>query len=170
MNYYDFSVPVFVNTLTALKNVLAKGEAFAKEQGISEADMLGLHFGADMFPLVKQVQVATDQAKGAASRLTGKENPKYEDTESTFAELYARLDKTIAHLNTFTPEDFANAATATVTIPYFPGMHLTGDTYLRFYVNPNFFFHVTTAYDLLRNKGVLIGKADFAGNVPFIKD
>jgi hypothetical protein len=170
MNYYDFSVPVFINTLTALKGVLAKGEAFAKEQGIPETDMLALRFAPDMFPLVKQVQVATDNAKGAAARLTGKEAPKFEDTESNFAELYARIDKTVEYLKTFSPEDFKDAATITVTIPYFPGMHLVGDTYLRFYVHPNFFFHVTTAYDLLRNKGVQIGKADIAGNIPFIKD
>jgi uncharacterized protein len=169
--YYHFTVPVFINTLTALKNVLAKGEAFAKERKVSDETMLGLRLYPDMFPLVKQVQVASDNAKGAAARLTGKEAPKMEDNEKTFADLYARIDKTIEYLKTFSEADFAGAADVKIKIPYFPAdMHFTGNGYARIYAIPNFFFHVTTAYDILRSNGVTIGKADISGALPLIKD
>jgi hypothetical protein len=169
--YYEFTVPVFINTLTGLKNVLQRGEAFAKESGKSDTEMLALRLAPDMFPLVKQVQVACDNAKGASARLSGKEAPKMEDNETTFVELYARIDKTIAYLSTFTAEDFAGAATVKIKMPYFPeDTHFIGDGYARFYALPNFFFHAVTAYDILRTNGVALGKVDFAGNLPLLKD
>lgn len=169
--YYQFTVPVFINTLTALKGVLVKGEAFAKEHKVSDETMLGLRLYPDMFPLVRQIQIASDNAKGTAARLSGKEAPKMEDTEKTFAELYARIDKTVEYLKTLTEADFAGAATVKVKMPYFPAdMHFTGDGYARIYAIPNFFFHVTTAYDILRTNGVTIGKADISGALPLIKD
>ncbi len=169
--YYSFTVPVFINTLTALKGVLKKGEAFAKENGKSDEDMLALRLTSDMFPLVKQVQVACDNAKGAAARLSGKVAPKMEDNEKTFAELHARIDKTVDYLKTFTAAEFTAAADVTIKLPYFPeDMHFTGDGYARMYALPNFFFHVVTAYDILRANGVQIGKADIAGALPLIKD
>lgn len=170
-SYYDFTVPVFINTLTAMKGVLTKGEEFAKESGKTDADMLALRLAPDMFPLVKQVQIACDNAKGCAARLAGKVAPKMEDNETTFAELYTRIDKTLEYLNTFTTDDFANASTATVKLPYFPeDAHFTGDGYVRFYALPNFFFHAVTTYDILRANGVIIGKMDFVGNLPLQKD
>lgn len=169
--YYSFTVPVFANTLEALKGVLKKGEAFAKENGKSDADMLGLRLAPDMFPLVKQVQVATDNAKAAAARLSGGTAPKMEDNEATFAELYARIDKTIAYITSIDESAFSGAAERNVKIPYFPeDKHFTGDGYARFYAIPNFFFHAITTYDILRNAGVQIGKADIAGKLPLVDD
>ncbi len=133
--------------------------------------MLALRLAPDMFPLVKQVQIACDNAKGASARLSLGEAPKMEDNEATFAELYARIDKTIAYLQTLTQEDFGGASAVTIKLPYFPtDMHFTGDGYARYYALPNFFFHTVTAYDILRANGVQIGKADFAGNLPLVKD
>lgn len=169
--YYAFTVPVFINKLTALKGLLQKGEAFAKENGKSDEAMLGLKLWDDMFPLVKQVQIACDNAKAASSRLAGKEIPKMEDNETTFAELYARIDKTLAYLETFSPADFAGAADVKIKLPYFPeDSHFTGDGYLRFYALSNFLFHVVTAYDILRSNGVVIGKADYSAALPLVKD
>ena len=170
-SYFEFTVPVFINTLTALRGVLQKGEEYAKANGKSDSDMLALRLAPDMFPLVKQVQIACDNAKGASARLSGKEAPKMEDNEATFAELYARIDKTVAYLQTFTKEDFTNASDVTIKLPYFPeDMHFSGDGYARMYAIPNFFFHAVTTYDILRANGVVIGKMDFAGNLPLIKD
>ena len=170
-SYYEFTVPMFVNTLGGLKNVLKKGEEHAKATGKSDENMLALRLAPDMFPLVKQVQIASDNAKGAAARLAGATAPKMEDTEKTFAELYARIDTTIAFLETLSADDFAAAAERTIKLPYTPeGMHYTGDGYARFYAIPNFLFHAVTAYDILRANGVLIGKADFAGILPLVKD
>ena len=123
-----------------------------------------------MFPLKKQIQIASDNAKGIAARLSGIEVPKMEDNEATFAELDERLAKTIHFLESLTPEQFTDAATRTVKLPYFPGMHLTGEGYLTAYAIPNFFFHVTTSYDILRHLGVPLQKVDYLGKVPFIKD
>lgn len=170
-SYYAFSVPLFSNKLNALKGLLQKGEAFAKENGKTDAEMLALKLWDDMFPLVKQVQIACDNAKAASSRLAGKEIPKMEDNEATFAELYARIDKTLAYLETFTPADFAGAADVKIKMPYFPeDSHFTGDGYLRYYAIANFLFHVVTAYDILRANGVPVGKADFAFALPLQKD
>jgi hypothetical protein len=166
--YYSFTVPVFINTLSSLKNILKKGEDFTKSNNKSDEEMLMLRLAPDMFPLVKQVQISCDYAKGASARLAGKEVPKMEDNERTFTELYARIDKTLEYLKTFTEKDFVDADKVVIKMQYFPqNSHLTGDGYARFYVIPNFFFHVTTAYDILRTNGVNIGKGDFAGNLPF---
>lgn len=169
--YFEFTVPVFLNSLGALKGVLAKGAEFAKANGKSDADMLALRLAPDMFPLVKQVQVACDNAKGAASRLAGKEAPKMEDNEQTFAELMARIDKTVEYLNTFKPEEFVGAAERTIKMPYFSeDSHFTGEGYVRFFAIPNFFFHLVTSYDILRLSGVNVGKFDYVGNLPLVAD
>lgn len=157
---YEFTIPVFIKMLGGLKGVLQK----AKEHGSDEATLLNDRLAPDMFPLVKQVQVATDNAKGVAARLSGAEVPSYPDTETTFAELDARIDKTIAYLQTITKESFANAASVQVTLPYFPGQFMTGYDYAREYAIPNFFFHVATAYGIIRKNGVQIGKTDYMNN------
>ena len=159
---YEFTVPVFIKMLGGLKGVLQK----AKEHGLDEATLLNDKLAPDMFPLVKQVQTATDNAKGVVGRLTKVEAPKYEDTEMTFAELDARIDKTIAFLQTVKKEDFADAAQAQVTMPWFPGKFMTGFDYAREYAIPNFFFHVATAYGIVRKNGVQIGKADYINGLP----
>jgi hypothetical protein len=159
---YEFTVPVFIKMLTGLKTVLKK----AGEHGLDEATLLNDRLAPDMFPLVKQVQVATDNAKGMIGRITKVETPKFEDTETTFAELDARIDKTIAFLQTVTKEEFKDASNAQVTLPYFPGKFMTGYDYAREYVIPNFFFHVATAYAIVRKNGVAVGKADYMNSLP----
>lgn len=160
---YEFTIPVFIKMLGGLKGVLKKAGEHAE---LNETTLLNDRLAADMFPLVKQVQVATDNAKGAAARLSGTEAPKFEDTETTLAELDARIDKTIEYLKTFNKESFANAANVQVTLSYFPGKFMNGFDYAREYAIPNFFFHTATAYAIIRKNGVGIGKADYINGLP----
>jgi hypothetical protein len=117
----------------------------------------------DMFALARQVQIASDTAKGAASRLSGVENPSYADTEATFPELQQRIDKTVAFLNSIKPEQVDGTEDKAVVMPTRSrgDLHFTGQNYLLQHALPNFFFHVTTAYDILRHNGIEIGKRDF---------
>jgi uncharacterized protein len=163
---YTLTVPLFTKMLGGLKNVLAKAEAHAKEASLDEAAFLDDRLAPDMFPLKKQVQVACDNAKGAVARLTGKENPAMEDTESTFAELMARIDKTLAFVGSAQEAEFAGAEERRIILPYFQGKFMTGSGYLLEYALPNFLFHVTTAYGIVRKNGVKVGKADFINGMP----
>jgi hypothetical protein len=163
---YDAAIPTFVHTLTSLKHILEKGAAHAAAKNFDPANLLTARLAPDMFPLTRQVQIASDAAKGAAARLSGTEPPKFEDTEKTFDELIARVNKTIDYLKTFTPAQFEGAETRTVTIPTPRGSFtFDGRTFLRHWALPNFFFHVTTAYNLLRHNGVELGKADYLGAI-----
>jgi len=164
---YHYTIPLFIKSLGGLQTVLVKAEDYAKEKGMREADLLDDRLAPDMFPLVKQVQVACDNAKGAAARLAGIDAPKYEDSETTFAELDARILKTIAFLNSISESAFADAATRKIILPYVPDKYMTGFDYAREYVLPNFFFHVVAAYAIVRKNGVPIGKADYANNPTF---
>jgi hypothetical protein len=119
---------------------------------------------------VKQVQIASDNAKGTAARLVGIEPPKMEDSEKTLAELVVRIDKTLAFLTTFKPEQFSVAAGTQIRLPYFPEKHFLGGEFLPEYGLPNFFFHVVTAYAILRHVGMNIGKADYMGSVSMYND
>lgn len=166
---YDFTLPVFVKSLKALDAILVKAEAFLKEKGLSEAALLELRLAPDMFPFKKQVQVVCDNAKGASARLAGMEVPAHPDTEESLSELRARIAKTLEFLATIPESAFADAATHQVTLPYFPGKFMTGFDYTREYALPNFFFHLTTAYALLRKEGMNLGKADYMGGLP-LKD
>lgn len=163
ISYYDVTVPVFIRTLTNLKVFLRKGATHAAEAGTSEADFLSLQLSPDMFPLRRQIQIATDNAKGSVARLTGSTPLVIEDAETTVAELEARIDQVIAHLRTFTPDQFAETHTREVTLPYFPGKHFIGHDFLIEYALPNFFFHVNMAYAIIRSRGVPLGKADYLG-------
>lgn len=166
MNLYAVSVPVFMKTLTNLKGILAKGQAFAREQGIAEADMLAARLAPDMFPLSRQVQIASDTAKGIAAGLAGVERPVMEDTEENFDELIERCEKTIHFLQSLTPEQFESGETRLLPFPYVEGKVMTGEETLLQSNLPNFFFHVTVAYAILRHKGVPLGKADYLGALP----
>lgn len=168
-NIYSFTVPLFIKNLNALRHILEKSEEYAKEKNIDPNSWLDERLAPDMFPLVKQIQVACDNAKGVAARLAEVDIPKYEDDEKTFAELKARIDKTIEFLKTFSEESFKNAADAKVTLPYFPKKYMTGQDYAREYAVPNFLFHMVAAYAILRKNGVPLGKADFINSLP-LKD
>lgn len=165
ISIYDQTVPVFTQMLSALDKVLDKAEADAAARKIDLEVFVSARLAPDMLPLVRQIQIMTDQAKGCASRLAGREPPKWADDERTFADLHARIAKTIAHLKTFKPEDFEGALQRTIELK-FPNatFSFNGKDYLLTFVIPNFYFHYTTAYAILRHNGVPIGKGDFLGN------
>ncbi len=135
---------------------------------MSDEDVLGLRLAPDMFDFKRQVQIASDNAKAAAGRLSGKEIPSFEDSEQTFAELQNRLDVTIAYLDTFSEADFKDAAERKIELVYFKDMHFTGEGYLVEYFIPNFHFHLVTAYNIARNAGFELGKKDFMYQIPLI--
>jgi hypothetical protein len=164
---YTYTVPIFVKSLGGLKNVLSKAAAHAAETGVPEAELLASRLAPDMFPLLQQVQVACDNAKGATARLAGVEVPKFADTETTIAELEARIDKTVEYIKSIPESAFTGAAERKIVLPYFDGKYLTGFDYTREYALPNFFFHLVTAYALVRKSGAPIGKADYANNINF---
>jgi hypothetical protein len=143
---YALSAPVFVRMLGNLSGVLAKGAAHAEARKIDPAVLVNARLYPDMLPLSAQVQIAGDHAKGAAARLTGNDPPKYDDNERGFDDLQARLARTIAYVEGFKPEQFDGSDERTIMLP-------------------NFYFHVTTAYDILRHNGVEIGKRDFTGPI-----
>ena len=162
---YDASVPVFKQILTSLSNVLDKAEAHAAEKKIEPAALLQARLYPDMFPLTRQVQVAADFAKGCCARLAGADVPKYEDTEASFADLKARIAKTLAFIDSL-PQDGVEAS-AQRDITTGSGANtkqFKGQTYLVHYALPHFYFHATTAYAILRHNGVEIGKKDFIGS------
>lgn len=164
LSMYQASVPVFARRLTALSAILDKTAAHAAEKKIDPAAYLQARLYPDMYPLVKQAQVASDFAKNCAARLAGVETPKYEDTETTFAELKARLDKTVAFVQSFKPEQIDGSDARTIAFKMGPrDVSMSGADYLLTVAMPNFYFHVTTAYVILRHNGIEVGKRDFMG-------
>jgi uncharacterized protein len=164
ISMYQASVPMFVRMLNNLAGVLDKGAAHAEAKKIDPSVLINARLYPDMLPLARQIQIAGDGAKGAAARLGGLEPPKYEDTEASFSDLKGRIQKTIAYLNTLKPEQIDGSEERAVTLQI-RGQPVTfqGMPYLLNHAVPNFYFHVTTAYDILRHCGVEIGKADFLG-------
>lgn len=161
---YDATIAPLKRTLKNLSHILKKGEEHAESKKIDPSVLLNARLFPDMFPLLRQVQIATDMSKGAAARLAGIEIPKFDDNETTFAELQARISKTIAFLETIKPEQFAGAEDRDITINVRKvDMHFKGSAYLLNWATPNVYFHVTTAYDILRHNGVELGKPDFLG-------
>jgi hypothetical protein len=166
VSIYDISVPVFVRTLTNLKAILEKAKAHALDHKIEESALVNARLYPDMFPLSRQVQVATDMARGCAARLTGAEPPSYEDKEQSFDDLIARVARTIEYLKGLDVNAFADAATREITRPVRGQPHVfTGANYLLQFALPNMYFHAATAYDILRHNGVPLGKADFIGAI-----
>lgn len=174
-NLYTVTVPPMIKTLTALSGVLDKASSHAEgkqlewhPKGMQEEALLNSRLIADQFPLLRQVQVACDNAKGGAARIAGIEAPKFEDAEKTIAELKARIDKTVEFLKTITPEQMIGQEGREVTMPFWQGKSMKAFDYVTGYLLPNFYFHVTTAYSILRSNGVQIGKSDYIGGMPFI--
>ena len=157
---------VFCEMKKILGNVekwLEAAEAFAQSKSFDSKVFLGLRLAPDQFPLARQVQTASDTPKLAASRLTGKEGPKHADTEQTLEELRARVRSTIDYLDGFSAADFEGAATRVVTQPRWEGKVMSGADYFLEHALPNFFFHSTHVYAILRHNGVSLGKRDFLG-------
>jgi uncharacterized protein len=166
ISMYEASIPVFVHTLGNLNSILQKGVQYAEARKFDPNNLAATRLFPDMLPLTRQVQIASDTAKFAASRLSGTEAPKFEDNEATIAELIARIDKTLDYLKGFRPDQFEGAEDRTVVIKTSRGEYtFTGLVYLRHWAIPNFFFHATTTYALLRHSGVELGKTDFLGKV-----
>jgi len=161
---YDVSIPVLARGLTNLNGLLEKAAAHAAAKKFDAVGLLQARLAPDMFPFVRQVQVVCDSAKGAASRLAGVENPRHEDHEANFAELQARVAKTLEFVNSCTAAQLEGAETREIVLS-FPthSLKFTGLSYLTSFALPNFYFHLTTAYDLLRANGVELGKRDFLG-------
>ena len=161
---YETSIPVLKRFLSNLSAILTKASAYADARKIDHSVLLNARLFPDMYPLVKQVQIASDQAKGVAARLAGVEIPKFEDNESSFAELHERIAKTIAFLDTIKPEQLEDSESRDIVLTLRDRkLEFKGLQYLLTWVQPNFYFHVTTAYDILRHNGVEIGKRDFMG-------
>jgi uncharacterized protein len=162
------SLSVFEINLNALSGVLDKAEAYAVAKKIDPAVLLHSRLAPDMFDLVRQVQVATDHARRGAARLAGVEPAVFEDTETTIGQLKTRLAKTVAYLTTLDRKQIDSSADREITFPLGPTNkgNMKGDDYLNHFVLPNFYFHVTAAYAILRHCGVDIGKRDFMGAIP----
>jgi uncharacterized protein len=166
ISIYDFSIPVLTRGLTNMSAVLDKAAAHAAAKKFDSAVLAQARLFPDMHPLVRQVQIACDTAKGAGARLAGIEPPKHEDTEATFAEIKARIAKTVDFLKTVTAAQVKDAETRNIEIKFPSGSwKFTGLAYLTDFVLPNFYFHEAMVYALLRKSGVEIGKGDFLGAI-----
>jgi hypothetical protein len=162
ISMYSAFIPVAIRQLNAMSAILGKAVAHCETRKIDPTAFLLSRLFPDMFPLTRQLQIAADMAKGGAARLAGIEPPKYEDNEASFAELQARLEKTVAFLKSIQPAQIDGKEDADITIKL-PSRELAfkGEAYLIGFVLPNMYFHLTTAYNLLRQGGVDIGKQDF---------
>ncbi|HEU4659607.1 MAG TPA: DUF1993 domain-containing protein [Pseudolabrys sp.] len=161
------SLPSFEIALSALSAVLDKAEAFAAAKKIDSTVLVNSRLAPDMFALARQVQVACDQAKNGAARLAGVEPPKFDDNETTIAQLNERIAKTLAFLKTLDSKAIDASADRTITFPLGQKKgEMKGSDYLNHFVLPNFYFHCTAAYAILRHNGVDIGKRDFMGKIP----
>lgn len=164
ISMYDLSVPVFTKMIPALGHLLSKAEADAGARRIDPGVFLRARLAPDMHDFTRQVQMCTDHVKGSLSRLAGIETPSWPDDESSFAELHARLEKTLKYAEGFEREQLEGSETRKIELR-FPQATFSfeGFEYLSGFVLPNFYFHMTTAYDILRHNGVQIGKRDFFG-------
>jgi hypothetical protein len=161
---YQASVPVFVRTLTNLSAILDKAVHHAGQRKIEPSVLLGTRLFPDMFPLLRQVQLTADFAKGTAARLAGAEVPKFPDTETSFEDLKARIAKTIDFVKSFKPSQIDGSEEREITIPIGGQPHtFKGQAYLLHQAMPNFYFHATATYAILRHCGVEVGKRDFLG-------
>ena len=164
LSMYQASVPVFIRILTNLKGILQKADAHAKAKKIDESALLGARLFPDMFVFTRQVQIACDFARGTGARLAGLEPPAYEETEQSFAELVSRIDRSLEYLRTLKPQQIDGSESREIVRPIRgEPKKFTGINYLLQFALPNFFFHVATAYAILRHSGIDIGKADFIG-------
>jgi hypothetical protein len=166
---YDITVPQFKKMLHNLTLIFDKAEAFSKEKKFEVDVLLNDRLAPNMLNLTRQVQIACDTAKLCASRLSGKDAPVHNDSEKTLSDLKTRIQETIQYLDTFSAKDFDGAETKHITQPRWEGKYLTGKEYALEHALPNIYFHVTTAYAILRHNGVEIGKKDYLGELPYKK-
>ncbi len=170
ISVYDITTGQFIRSLTALKALLTKAAQFADQKRITPEVLLGSRLAADQFPLSKQIQMVCDNAKLCSARLSGVDAPKHDDKEQTLPEFVARIESTLAFLETLKPEQFDKFGDKAIKFPWNPGVYLTGRDYVAQYALPNFYFHLTTAYSVLRHNGVEVGKGDYLGAVEWRKE
>lgn len=164
---YALTVHQFAKMLRNLSGLMDKGAQHADAKKFEMDVLLNSRLAPDQFNFIRQIQIACDTAKLAAARLANKEAPAHTDNEKTLSELKARIDSTVSYLDTFTAKDFEQAATRKISHPRWDGQYVTGEEYLYQHAMPNLYFHVTTAYSILRHNGVDVGKKDYLGAMPF---
>lgn len=164
---YEITNVQFVKGLQNLLGILDKAAQFADAKKVDFGVLLQSRLAPDQFALTKQIQITCDTAKLGASRLTGKPAPSHADDEQTLADVRARIQSTIAYLQTLKFEDYREAKTQKITQPRWEGKFMTGEDYVLHHMIPNFYFHETTAYSILRHNGVEIGKKDYLGTMPY---
>ncbi|EIL89287.1 hypothetical protein UU9_09632 [Rhodanobacter fulvus Jip2] len=164
LSMYQASAPVFIRALGNLTHVLKKGEAHAKAKNVTDEALLQTRLIIDMLPLIKQVQIACDMATRGMARLAGVEPQSFEDNETTLAQAYDRIARATDYIKSFTPEQIDGSETRAIHLKMRSGeLNFEGQAYLLHFLIPNVFFHCTTAYNILREAGTEIGKADFVG-------
>ena len=165
LSMYQASAPVFIRQLQRLSDILAIGLKNAEERKIDPAVFFNARIAPDMLPLARQIQITSDTVKFALARLAGTEAPSFPDTETDFAQLQERIQKTIAYVESFTPAQLDGTEGRDITVTSRSGKErkFNGQDYLFTYALPNLFFHITTTYAILRHNGVPLGKADFLG-------
>jgi uncharacterized protein len=164
MHLYDVSIAPLLRNLDNLKHILQQGEIYAEQKKVAPEVILNSQLFVDMYPLTKQIQLVSDMSKGVGARLAGLEIPNYSDDETTFAMLYARIDKTAAFLSQIQPAQLEGAESKQVILTIRKvDLTLTGIDFLEKWAMPNVYFHTTTAYNILRHLGVPLGKTDFLG-------
>ncbi len=164
---YELTIPQFQKTLRNLSHFLDKAVQLSETKKFEVDVLLNSRLAPDQFNFIRQVQIACDTAKLSASRLTGKEAPAHEDNEKSLQDVKARIEKVVSYLATFKAEDFKECETKKITQPRWEGKYLSGKDFAIHHAIPNFYFHVTTAYSILRHNGVEIGKKDYLGELPF---
>lgn len=170
LSVYDITTGQFIRSLGALQGLLTKAAQFADQKRINVEVLLASRLAPDQFPLSRQIQMVCDNAKLCSARLSGAEAPKHEDKEQTLAEFQARIESTLTFLQSLNPEQFDKYAEKNIRFPWNPGVYLTAPEYVAQYALPNFYFHLTTAYSILRHNGVELGKGDYLGAVNWRKE
>lgn len=166
LSMYDATIPPLKRALENLAAILEKGEHYANAKKVEHEVLLNARLFVDMYPLTRQIQIATDMSKGAGARLAGLEVPQYDDNETSFAELQARIAKTLAFLGSIQPTQLNDAEDRAITLTVRnKALHFNGKDYLLKWVFPNVYFHITTAYNILRHHGVELAKPDFLGAI-----
>jgi hypothetical protein len=165
MNYYDLTVPQLIHTLRQIPRWLDKAEAYAGQKKFDVQVLLDSRLATDQYNFLRQVQVACRTAKNFTASLAGQEVPKFEENEKTVADLRARVEQTIAWLETLRPEHFEGAEDRAVELPFTKEKRMKGSDYLFQFLLPNFYFHTAAAYAILRHNGLELGKRDFLGDI-----
>lgn len=164
---YDITIPQFIKMFKNLSLILDKSAAYAEAKKFDVDVLLHARLAPDQFDFIKQIQIMCDTAKFCASRLTGKDAPAHADDENSLSDLRTRIDSVVSYLKAFDRKDFAESGTKRITQPRWEGKSLSGEEYVLHHVIPNFYFHMTTAYSILRHNGVDVGKKDYLGPMPY---